>query len=178
PATIVPSADDTFVWLFPSQPMPGASLITLTIDGGSNASPGIRTASGQLLDADGDGTPGGRTTITFTTVGNAAVPNTTLTGIIADPGPDLQPGSFDDERAGPDGVLMTRDDLYLNRLVGATVYILGRESEAVVTGADGSFTLTHVPTGSVKLVVNGRTATAIEGDPTLPPNHRTLPTGV
>src|SRR6185295_9437806 len=76
PATIVPSADDTFVWLFPSQPMPGASLITLTIDGGSNASPGIRTASGQLLDADGDGTPGGRTTITFTTVGNAAVPNT------------------------------------------------------------------------------------------------------
>ncbi|MFZ4431140.1 MAG: Ig-like domain-containing protein, partial [Phycisphaerales bacterium] len=73
PARIVPSADGTFAWLFPTAPMPGASLITLTIKGGDTRTPGIRTASGQLLDADGDGGGGGTRIVTFTTVSTAPI---------------------------------------------------------------------------------------------------------
>ena len=40
-----------------------------------------------------------------------------------------------------------------------TVYILGHEDQTVVTGADGSFSFASVPSGDVKLVLDGRTAT-------------------
>ena len=64
-------------------------------------------------------------TETFTTVSTANVPSTSLSGIVADPGPDLKPETLDDVKAGPDGVLMTGDDIYLLPIAGATVYILG-----------------------------------------------------
>ena len=86
PATIVPADDGTFAWLFFTNPLPGASTITLTVDGST-----IQAADGTLLDAAGNGTPGSKLTSTFTTVSLAAVPGTTLSGIVADPGPDLKP---------------------------------------------------------------------------------------
>src|SRR5262249_5380046 len=55
--------------------------------------------------------------------------------------------------------LMTADDVYLLPIAGATVYIVGHEDQKVVTGADGSFLFASVPSGDVKLVVDGRTAT-------------------
>ena len=82
-----------------------------------------------------------------------------VNGILADPGPDLKPNSFDDVRNGPDGVQMTGDDVYLLPIAGATVYILGHEDERVVTAPDGSFSFATVPTGDIKLVLDGRTAT-------------------
>src|SRR5213075_835469 len=124
PATIVPAHDGTFAWLFPTQNLPGASLITLTVDGAS-----IHAADGQQLDADGDGTPGGKGTFSFTTVGTASVSVASLSGIVADPGPDLVPGSNDDVRPGPDGVLMTSDDIYLHPIAGVEVYLLGLEGQ-------------------------------------------------
>jgi hypothetical protein len=154
PATIVPAQDGTFAWLFFTNAMPGASTITLTIDGS-----GIKAADGTPLDAVGNGTPGSKLTSTFTTVNQAAVPGTSLTGILADPGPDLKPGTFDDVRPGPDGVLMTSDDVYLNPIAGARVYILGLENQAVFTDAQGRFTFPSVPSGDIKLVTDGRTAT-------------------
>ena len=86
PTTIVPSDDGTYAWLFPTNPMPGASMITLTVDGSA-----IKAADGTLLDAAGTGTPGSVLHDTFTTVSTAALPGTTLSGIVADPGPDLKP---------------------------------------------------------------------------------------
>ena len=61
------------------------------------------------------------------------MPGTTISGIVADPGPDGQPGTRDDVRAGADGILGTADDIYLNPIAGATVYILGLENEAVTS---------------------------------------------
>src|SRR4029077_8046175 len=62
PAPIVPAQDDTFAWLFFTNAMPGASAITLTVDGS-----GIKAADGALLDATGNGAPGSKFTSTFST---------------------------------------------------------------------------------------------------------------
>ncbi len=154
PATVVPSDDGTFAWLFFTNPLPGASTITLTVDGSK-----IKALDGALLDAADNGTAGSKLTQQFTTVSTTPVPGTTLSGIVADPGLDNKPGTTDDVKPGPDGVLMTADDIYLNPIAGATVYILGEEQDAVISGANGSFSLTSVPSGDVKLVIDGRTAT-------------------
>ena len=54
---------------------------------------------------------------------------------------------------------MTGDDVYLNPIANVRVYILGQESQAVFTDAQGRFTLPSVPSGNVKLVLDGMTAT-------------------
>ena len=153
-ATIVPANDGSFAWLFMHKPMPGASQITVTVNGDL-----IRAADGTFLDGDGDGAAGGVSRTTFTTVSRTNLLNTSIQGILADPGPDLKPGTRDDVRPGPDGVLMTADDVYLLPIAGATLYILGREDQKVTTGADGRFTLDSIPVGDVKLAIDGMTAT-------------------
>jgi len=85
-ATIVPSDDGTYAWLFFTKPMPGASMIKVTVDGST-----IRAADGTLVDAAGTGTPGSKLTFSFTTVSESFVPGTTLSGIVADR-PRLHPG--------------------------------------------------------------------------------------
>ncbi|HUY88576.1 MAG TPA: DUF4214 domain-containing protein, partial [Pirellulales bacterium] len=177
PSSIVPSQDGTFAWLFFANPLPGASTITITVDGSQ-----IKDAAGNLLDADDSGTPGSVLTSNFTTVNVAGQPDTTvytsldqtqpsvaagasLTGIVADPGPDLQPGSKDDVAAGPDGVLATADDVYKLPIAGVKVYIIGHEDQAVYTDSSGRFTFTNVPTGDVKLVLDGTTVTDSGGTP-------------
>jgi hypothetical protein len=159
-ATIVPSDDGTFAWLFFTNPLPGASTITLTVDGST-----IKAADGALLDAAKSGTPGSKLTSTFTTVSVAPVPGTTLSGILADPGPDLKPMTRDDVRVGPDGVLGTADDVYLRPIQGVKVYILGLESQAVTTDAQGRFSFSSVPTGDVKLALEGNTPGVTVYDP-------------
>ncbi len=110
-ATIVPSADGTFASLFFTNPLPGASTITLHVQGEK-----IRgVADGVFLDAAGSGTAGSDLTQSYTTVSTTAVANTSITGRVVDPGPDLQPMTFDDVRAGPDQILHTADDVYLIR---------------------------------------------------------------
>src|SRR5262249_34683957 len=133
-ATIVPSDDGTYAWLFFSRPMAGASTITVTVDGSK-----IQAADGSLLDAADTGTPGSKLTFSFSTVSESFVPGTTLSGIVADPGPDLKPNTVDDVKAGPDGVLMTGDDIYLKPIANAKVYILGHEDQVVYTDAQGRF---------------------------------------
>jgi PKD repeat protein len=175
PATIVPAADGSYAWLFFTTPMPGASTITLAVDGSTILAP-----DGTLLDAAGNGTPGSSLTSTFVTVNLAGQPDTpvysspdqtnptllrgaSITGIIADPGSDLEPMTFDDVRVGPDGVLETSDDVYVLPLPGVRVYIIGHEDQAVYTDATGRFTLSNVPTGDVKLVLDGTTVTNAGG---------------
>ena len=112
-----------------------------------------------MLDADGDGTAGGGLTWTFTTVSLAGLPGTSLSGTLVDPGADLKVGTFDDVRPGPDGVLMTADDVYLHTIANVKIYILGLENQTVFTDAQGHFVLQDIPVGKIKLVVDGRTAT-------------------
>jgi hypothetical protein len=154
PAAIVPADDGTFAWLFFTNPLPGASTIKLTIDGST-----IKAADGSLLDADSTNMPGSKLTSTFTTVNLTAVSGTSLSGVVADPGPDLKPMTYDDVRPGPDGVLNTADDVYLQPLAGVKVWILGLDSQAVLTDAQGRFHFDSVPVGDVKLGLDGRTAT-------------------
>ncbi len=155
-ARIVPANDGRFAWLFFDRPMPAASQIEVTVDGAT-----IRSADGETtLDADGDGQPGGVRRFAFRTVSLAAVPATRIVGRIVDPGPDLEPMTADDFDPGPDGIPHTADDVYLLPIAGVDVYLLGMESRAVTTGADGRFVLDGVPGGNVKVVTDGRTATA------------------
>ncbi len=155
PATIVPAADGSFAWLFFTSPLPGASTITIHVDGNQ-----IKAANNQaMLDADGDGTAGGILETTFVTVSRASIPGTKLVGRVVDPGPDLEPMTFDDIRRGPDGIIHTADDVFLNPIVHAKVFILGLEDQVVFTDDQGRFTLDSAPVGDVKVVVDGNTAT-------------------
>ncbi|MFB8829778.1 hypothetical protein ACE0DR_11595 [Azotobacter sp. CWF10] len=119
----------------------------------------MRSIDGTLLDGDADGNAGGAWVSDFATVSRAIIPNTTITGFVVGPGADLKPMTYDDFRAGPDGAVHTADDVFLEKLAGVKVFILGMEDKAVYTDAEGRFTLTEVPTGTVKVAVDGRTAT-------------------
>ncbi|HND56603.1 MAG TPA: hypothetical protein PLV92_29495, partial [Pirellulaceae bacterium] len=77
-AGIVPSSDGTFAWLFLRDAMPGGARMTITVDGSL-----IQATDGQLLDADGNGSPGGVFTSEFTTVSRTLLENTSLVGVLA-----------------------------------------------------------------------------------------------
>jgi hypothetical protein len=154
PATIVPFSDNTGAWLFFTDPLPGASTITLHVQGDQ-----IKGTNGTFLDAAGTGTAGSDLSETFTTVSAASVPGTTITGIVVDPGPDGVPMTPDDVKAAPDGLADYANDTWKLPIAGVKVYVLGDEQEAVYTDATGHFTLTNVPVGDVKVEFDGTTAT-------------------
>ncbi len=154
PATIVMTSDDTGAYLFFINPMPGASTITLHVNGDQIKA----QVDGAELDAEGTGTPGSDLTETFTTVSTAPVPNTTISGIVVDPGPDNTPMTPDDVKAAPDGLSDFAKDTWKLPIAGVKVYVLGDEQDAVFTDAQGKFTL-NAPVGDVKVVIDGTTAT-------------------
>ena len=92
-----------------------------------------------------------------------SVPGTTISGIVVDPGPDSTPMTPDDVKAAPDGLGGFANDTWKLPIAGVKVFILGHEDEAVYTDAQGRFTLTHVPTGDVKVEFDGTTATNAPG---------------
>jgi hypothetical protein len=154
PATIVPFSDNTGAWLFFTNPLPGASTITLHVQGDK-----IKGTDGTFLDAAGTGTAGSDLTETFTTVSTAPVPGTTITGIVVDPGPDAVPMTPDDVKAAPDGLADYANDTWKLPIARVKVYVLGHEQDAVYTDSTGHFTLTNVPVGDVKVEFDGTTAT-------------------
>jgi len=155
PATIVPAMDGSFAWLFFTNPLPGASTITVHVEGATI----LAQSDAAPLDADNNGTSGGNFTYQFSTVSLVPLAGTTLTGRVYDPGVDLKPMTFDDFRAGPDGIAFSADDVFLSPIAGVKVFILGLEDEAVFTDANGFFHFDAVPGGTIKLAIDGRTAT-------------------
>src|SRR5260221_5197094 len=102
-------------------------------------------ADGAFLDAAGTGAAGGSNqTSTFTTVSTTGVTGTVIKGIVADPGPDLVPGTTDDVKAGPGGVLHTPQDVYKLPIVNAKVTILG-SNITVFTDQTGYFEFGNAP---------------------------------
>jgi hypothetical protein len=158
-ASIVPTADGSAAYLFLSDPLPGGSLVQVSVDGST-----ISAADSTKLDADGNGTSGGTFTFSFTTVSLANLAGTALHGIVADPGADLVPNTPDDVSAGPDGILFTADDIYLHPLGGVKVSIPGQPDSSVISAADGSFLFDSVPGGDVKLLIDGGTAAHLSSD--------------
>jgi len=156
PATIVPSNDGSFAWLFLTDPMPSASLVQVIVDGSTIK----RQGTDELLDAGDQGVAGSQLTYSFTTVSVTPIPGTVLAGIIVDPGADLTPFTPDDFDPGPDGIPLTPDDIYLEPIAGIKVTIVGLEENAVYTDANGRFRIDAVPSGDVKIVIDGRTATS------------------
>src|SRR5262249_19139283 len=134
----------------------GAAMITMHVEGDVIHAAG----DGALLDGDSDGTPGGEFTWSFSTVSLTGVTGTSLSGTLADPGPDLKPGTLDDVKRGPDGVLMTADALYTNPIAHVKITIAGLEDQSVFTDDTGHFELHDIPAGHIKLVVDGLTATS------------------
>ncbi len=148
PAHIVPANDGTFAWLFFETNMPNASQIQVLVDGSA-----ISVISGEILDADADGAPGGLFKFNFSTVSVVGIPNTVVSSLIVDPGPDLIPRTADDVSFGGNGFN------YLLPIAGVKVYVLGMENNVAYTDANGRFTLTNMPVGDVKVVLDGLTAT-------------------
>src|SRR6185312_16401375 len=81
-----------------------------------------------------------------------------IKGIVADPGPDLTPMTFDDTGRGADGILSTPDDVYKLPIANAKVTILG-SNISPFTDAQCRFEIDNAPAGDVKLAIDGRTAT-------------------
>jgi hypothetical protein len=154
PATVVPFSDNTGAWLFFTNPLPGASTITLHVQGDQ-----IKGSDGTFLDAARTGTAGSDLSETFTTVSTAPVPGTTITGIVVDPGPDGVPMTPDDVKAAPDGLADYANDTWKLPIAGVKVFLLGHEDQAVYTDSTGHFTLTNVPVDDVKVEFDGTTAT-------------------
>ena len=111
----------------------------------------VGIVGGAILDADADIAPGGR--FNFSTVSITPIPNTVLSSRIVDPGPDLIPRTADD-------VTLGNGFNYLLPIAGVKVYVLGLESNFAYTDANGRFTLTNMPVGDVKVVLDGRTASS------------------
>ncbi len=154
-ANIVPAGDGSFAWLFFANPMPGASQITVHLDGSTIQA----AADGVPLDADDDGTAGGTFTFQFSTVSLTPLIGTSLSGKVLDVGPDLKPMTFDDIRVGPDQIMHTADDVFLLPIAGVRVSIIGLPDAFTFTDSTGSFHFDSVPAGDVKLAIDGRTAT-------------------
>lgn len=152
--TIVAAQDGTYAWLFPTLALPGGSTITVTVDGTK-----IRAADGTYLDAAQNGAAAGsRLDFSFSTVRLASLVGTSLSGIVADPGIDLKPGTKDDFSAGADKVTGTADDTFKLPIAGVMVSIIGT-SLTTFTDANGLFSFPSVPAGDIKLEVDGTTAT-------------------
>ncbi|MCL4177578.1 MAG: Ig-like domain-containing protein [Verrucomicrobia bacterium] len=135
------SADRTTATLFYLEPMPGSTRITVELDASN-----LRDRTGKLIDADGDGAPGGTAIVSFDTLSLAALPDTAVIGTVY--ASELVPGAD------------TGTNAVNKPLAGVTITVDGREETLrTVTDADGNFKLEPVPPGRFFVHIDGRTAT-------------------
>jgi len=132
------SSDRRKASLFFLEPIPGSTRVTAVFDAS-----GVRDAGGQLVDADGDGKPGGLHLLQFDTYSTTPVAGTAISGVVF---------ASDPVAPRPDGTTNLP-------LPGVTVTVDGaEESLRAVTDAAGRFTLTNCPAGRFFVHVDGRTS--------------------
>jgi hypothetical protein len=133
------SSDRKTATLFYLEPLPGSSRINVTFDG-----TGIKDQGGQLIDADGDGQPGGIANVTFYTLGITAVPGTAVVGNVY----------ASEITTNASGAPVNRP------LRGVTITVDGAEHTLrATTDSAGRFVLQPAPAGRFFVHIDGRTAT-------------------
>jgi RHS repeat-associated protein len=134
------SSDRLTATLFYTEPLPGGSRVRVTFN-----SAGVKDPFGRVVDADGDGTPGGVARIEFDTLNNTPTPRTAIIGRVF--ASELVPDSS--------GTTNTVN----HPLAGVTVTVDGQEeSLRAVTDAMGNFKLDPCPAGKFFVHVDGRTS--------------------
>ncbi|HAB17707.1 MAG TPA: hypothetical protein DCE44_14790, partial [Verrucomicrobiales bacterium] len=128
------SSDRRTATLFYLENLPSSAQVRVTLDGAS-----LYGADGLLLDADGDGLPGGRQVLEFDTAGIGGLPGTAVVGHV-----------FASAK-NPDGSNQP--------LVNVTVTVNGaEESLRATTDETGYFKLQPAPAGRFFVHIDGRTA--------------------
>ena len=134
------SADRKTATLFYLENMPAGTRVNVVFDG-----TGLLDETGQAVDADGDGVPGGILSFSFDTANNSSLPTTAVSGHVyaAEAVPDLaHPGSL--------------TNLPLNEV---TITVDGAEETLrTTTDQNGFFLLQPAPAGRFFVHVDGRTA--------------------
>lgn len=134
------SSDRLKATLFLLEDLPAEATVRVTLD-----SEGLLDIKDKLLDADGDGQPGGRRVIEFETFNATPIAGTAVIGRVF--ASELVPG--------PD----TGTNAINKPLVGVTITVDGFEQTMrTVTDASGNFKLTNCPAGRFFVHVDGRTA--------------------
>lgn len=133
------ATDRRTVTLFALEPVPSGTPVAVTFNPA-----GVRDLNGLVLDANGDGLPGGTLGFTYTTHSVTVVAKTAVAGqVFASEPVRLPNGSFSN-----------------HPLAGVTITVDGAEETLrAVTGADGKFLLDPAPAGRVFVHIDGRTAT-------------------
>lgn len=131
------SADRRIATLFYLEPLPGSARIRVALDGNR-----LRDESGQVVDADGDGVPGGVGWIEFDTLSLTPVGNTAVVGRV-----------FASELVAGQAVNTP--------LAGVAITVDGAEETLrAVTDGLGNFRLQPAPAGTFFVHVDGRTSPA------------------
>ncbi len=135
------SSNRTKASLFYLEPLPGSAHINVVFDGA-----GLTDSSGQPVDPDGDGLPGGQLLFGFDTLNLTPLVNTAVIGTVY--ASELVPGGDTGANA-------------VNKpLAGVTITVDGMEETLrAVTDASGKFTLSPVPPGRFFVHIDGRTVT-------------------
>ena len=134
------SSDRRKATLFYLEPLPASARIQVTFNAAD-----VADTNGKLLDADGDGTPGGVGLLIFDTLSITPVPGTAVIGHVF--ASELVPHPTD-------------PTLSTNRpLAGVTVTVDGAEQTLrTTTDVNGFFRLEPAPAGRFFATVDGRTA--------------------
>lgn len=132
------SSDRRKATLFFLEPIPGGTRVTVEFDAGA-----VPAADGRLVEADGDGQPGGVHRFQYDTYSATPVTGTAISGVVyaSEPVPPRPDGSTN------------------LPLPGVTITVDGAEETLrAVTDAEGRFTLTNCPAGRFFVHVDGRTS--------------------
>lgn len=132
------SGDRLHATLFYLEPIPGNAHVTVILDATN-----LKDAAGRLLDADGNGEPGGSAAIEFETLNTEPILGTAVIGRV-----------FASELApGPD----TGTNALNQPLPGVIITVDGKEEALrATTDANGNFTLTNCPAGRFFVHIDGR----------------------
>jgi hypothetical protein len=127
-------SDSRSISLFPSSPLPASTRVRLVVDGDA-----IMGLDGRALDANGDGVPGGKRHVEFTTGGLTRLQGTGIFGYV-----------FDSTRSTEDTKVP---------IVGLTIRAEGLPDLYAVTDENGYFFLENTPGTEFYAVLDASTAT-------------------